>query len=98
MTSGHDRLLRYAFMRLARDFDARFGFLLKTGRVTKWYSGIGHEATTVPAGLVLESGDALCTLHRDIGAILSVYLIPARALPVSASGRRTAAVLSRSSF
>jgi 2-oxoisovalerate dehydrogenase E1 component len=78
MTTGRDRLLRYAFMRLARDFDARFEFLLKTGRVAKWYSEVGNEATTVPAGLALRPGDALCTLHRDLGAILPVYLDPAR--------------------
>jgi len=75
------RLLRYAFMKLARDFDSRFEALLLTGRVSKWYSEVGAEATTVPAGLALEAGDALCTLHRDLGAILAVYLDPARAFP-----------------
>jgi 2-oxoisovalerate dehydrogenase E1 component len=72
------RLLRYAYMKLTRDFDARFENLLLTGKVTKWYSEVGNEATTVPAGLALEPGDALCTLHRDLGAILGVYLDPAR--------------------
>lgn len=75
------RLLRYAYMKLARDFDARFEYLLKTGRVSKWYSEVGNEATTVPAGLALEPGDALCTLHRDLGAILAVYLDPVRTFP-----------------
>ncbi len=74
-------LLRYAVMKLARDFDARFESLLLTGRVSKWYSEVGNEATTVPAGLALEAGDVLCTLHRDLGAILAVYLDPARAFP-----------------
>ena len=76
-----ERLRRYAFMKLARDFDARFEALLLTGRISKWYSEIGNEATTVPAGLALGAGDALCTLHRDLGAILAVYLDPARAFP-----------------
>ncbi|HEX2641795.1 MAG TPA: hypothetical protein VHU81_02305, partial [Thermoanaerobaculia bacterium] len=75
------RRLRYAFMKLARDFDSRFEALLLTGRVSKWYSEVGNEATTIPAGLALEAGDALCTLHRDLGAILAVYLDPARAFP-----------------
>ncbi len=75
------RLLRYAFMKLTRDFDARFENLLKTGRVSKWYSEVGNEATTIPAGLALGAGDALCTLHRDLGAILPVYLDPARIFP-----------------
>jgi 2-oxoisovalerate dehydrogenase E1 component len=75
------RRLRYAFMKLTRDFDARFEALLLTGRVSKWYSGIGNEATTVAAGLALGAGDALCTLHRDLGAVLVRYLDPARTFP-----------------
>src|SRR5258706_11025375 len=75
------RLRRYAFMKLTRDFDARFESLLLTGRVSKWYSEVGNEATTVPAGLALESGDVVCSLHRDLGAILAVYLDPPRAFP-----------------
>ncbi|HEX4497756.1 MAG TPA: dehydrogenase E1 component subunit alpha/beta [Thermoanaerobaculia bacterium] len=86
------RLLRYAFMKLTRDLDSRFEALLLTGRVSKWYSEVGSEATTIPAGLALEAGDALCTLHRDLGAILAVYLDPARAFPGfgfgEADGRR----------
>ena len=68
-------------MKLTRDFDSRFEALLLTGRVSKWYSEVGNEATTIPAGLALGAGDALCTLHRDLGAILAVYLDPARAFP-----------------
>jgi 2-oxoisovalerate dehydrogenase E1 component len=68
-------------MLLTRELDARFENLLLTGRVAKWYSEVGNEATTVPAGLALEAGDTLCTLHRDLGAILAVYLDPARAFP-----------------
>jgi 2-oxoisovalerate dehydrogenase E1 component len=68
-------------MKLARDLDARFESLLLTGRISKWYSEIGNEGVTVPAGLSLESGDVLCSLHRDLGAILACYLDPARAFP-----------------
>lgn len=77
----HEQLRHYAFMLLARRFDGRFENLLLTGRVAKWYSEVGNEATTVAAGLCLESGDVLCTLHRDLGAILAVYLDAARAFP-----------------
>ncbi|HEX2254693.1 MAG TPA: dehydrogenase E1 component subunit alpha/beta [Thermoanaerobaculia bacterium] len=75
------RLLRYATMKLARDLDARFESLLLTGRISKWYSEVGNEATTVPAGLALAPGDVLCSLHRDLGAILAVYLDPERTFP-----------------
>lgn len=75
------RLRRYAYMKLARDFDSRFEALLLTGRVSKWYSEVGNEAATVAAGLALEPGDVLCSLHRDLGAILAVYLDPVRTFP-----------------
>ncbi|HEX6864171.1 MAG TPA: thiamine pyrophosphate-dependent enzyme, partial [Thermoanaerobaculia bacterium] len=78
---AQERRLRYAFMKLTRDFDSRFEALLLTGRVSKWYSEVGNEATTIPAGLALGAGDALCTLHRDLGAILAYYLDPARTFP-----------------
>lgn len=74
-------LLHYAYMRFARDLDLRFSAMLKTGRLAKWYSQIGSEATTVAAGLELEQGDVLCSLHRDLGAILAVYLDPSLAFP-----------------
>jgi 2-oxoisovalerate dehydrogenase E1 component len=79
--TARERLLRYAYMKLTRDFDSRFENLLLTGRISKWYSEVGNEATTIPAGLALEAGDALCSLHRDLGAILAVYLDPARVFP-----------------
>ena len=92
MKAAKTRLQRYAYMRLAREFDARFELMLKTGRITKWYSAIGNEGVTVPAGLALEAGDVLCSLHRDLGAILAYYLDPARAFPDfgfgAADGRR----------
>ncbi len=75
------RIQLLAFMQLTREFDSRFEKLLLTGRVSKWYSEVGNEATTVTAGMALEAGDALCTLHRDLGAILAHYLDPARTFP-----------------
>lgn len=75
------QLLRYALVKLTRELDSRFENLLLTGRVAKWYSEVGNEATTVPAGLALRAGDVLCTLHRDLGAILAQYLDPVRTFP-----------------
>ena len=81
MTDDRQRLLRYAYMRLAREVDSRFEKLLLSGRVAKWYSEVGNEATTVSAGLAIGRGDVLCTLHRDLGAILAYYLDPVRTFP-----------------
>ncbi|MEM6702538.1 MAG: hypothetical protein AAF690_07530, partial [Acidobacteriota bacterium] len=75
------RALTYAFMKLSRGFDERFEALRLAGRLAKWYSAIGNEATTVPVGLALREGDVLCSLHRDLGAILTYYLDPDRTFP-----------------
>lgn len=69
------------FMRLAREWDLRFERLVRVGSVSKWYSAVGNEATTVAAATAIEAGDALATLHRDSGAILRYYLDPARLFP-----------------
>ena len=53
-------------MKLTRDFDSRFEALLLTGRVSKWYSEVGGEATTVPAGLALEAGETLGSVVRQV--------------------------------
>ncbi len=81
MWTYRDAQLHYAWMKLARDLDARFESLLLTGRVAKWYSQVGNEATTVAAGMSLEFGDTLVSLHRDLGAILAIYLDPDRTFP-----------------
>jgi 2-oxoisovalerate dehydrogenase E1 component len=61
-------------MRLAREWDLRFENLLRTGSLGKWYSAVGNEATTVAAAACLRPGDALTTLHRDVGAIFAYRL------------------------
>ena len=63
-----------AFLRLSREWDLRFEKLFRQGGVSKWYSSVGNEATTVAAAAALEDGDALVTLHRDSGAVLRHYV------------------------
>jgi 2-oxoisovalerate dehydrogenase E1 component len=77
----------YLLLRLAREWDLRFENLFRTGSVKKWYSSVGNEALTVPAAAALEPGDAICTLHRDVGAILRHSLDVARLFPDLLSGR-----------
>ncbi len=84
------RRRRYAYMYLSRTLDARFESLRLSGRVAKWYSAIGNEAVTVPAGQWLDSRDVLCSLHRDLGAILCYYLDCARTFPECDFGRGAA--------
>ncbi len=75
------RLELHLFMRLTREWDLRFEKMFKTGALSKWYSSVGNEATTVAAASILKEGDALLTLHRDSGAILRHYLDPEQLFP-----------------
>ncbi len=41
--------------------------LLRQGRVSKWFSGIGQEAISVGVTLALSEGDSLFPMHRNLG-------------------------------
>ncbi len=75
------QLLRYAFMKLARDLDARFESCCSPAGSP---SGTARWATRRrpcrPAS-PSNAGDALCTLHRDLGAILRRLPRPRPHLP-----------------
>ncbi len=41
--------------------------LLRQGRISKWFSGIGQEAIAVGAALALEKDEWILPLHRNLG-------------------------------
>ena len=45
--------------------------LLRQGRVSKWFSGIGQEAIAVGATLALENDEYILPLHRNLGVFTS---------------------------
>ncbi len=71
----------HVLMRLSRAWDARFESMARAGRIGRWYSAVGNEATTIGAALCLDAGDALSTVHRDLGAVLATYLDVTRLAP-----------------
>ena len=77
------RVLRRAhfLMRLSRAWDARFEAMARVGRIGRWYSAVGNECTTVGTALALGANDAISTVHRDLGAVLTTYLDPTRLAP-----------------
>ncbi|RTZ90880.1 MAG: hypothetical protein DSY81_10840 [Bacillota bacterium] len=101
--SVHDSLREmHGYMRLAREWDLRFEKMFRTGALSKWYSSVGNEATTVAAACAIEAGDSLLTLHRDSGAILRHYLdiheILPGLVPQTSSGRKSVGGDSRQRF
>jgi 2-oxoisovalerate dehydrogenase E1 component len=45
--------------------------LLRQGKISKWFSGIGQEAIAVGATLALESDEWIMPLHRNLGVFTS---------------------------
>ena len=45
--------------------------LLRQGKISKWFAGIGQEAISVGATKALEEDDHILTLHRNLGVFTS---------------------------
>jgi 2-oxoisovalerate dehydrogenase E1 component len=45
--------------------------LLRQGKISKWFSGIGQEAISVAAALALQSDEWIMPLHRNLGVFTS---------------------------
>lgn len=45
--------------------------LLRQGKISKWFSGIGQEAISVGATIALEHDEWLFTMHRNLGVFTS---------------------------
>ncbi|HEY1022948.1 MAG TPA: thiamine pyrophosphate-dependent enzyme, partial [Flavisolibacter sp.] len=45
--------------------------LLRQGRISKWFSGIGQEAISVGATMALQPDEWIMPLHRNLGVFTS---------------------------
>ena len=50
-----------------RMIEEKMLILLRQGKVSKWFSGIGQEAISVGIGMALESDEYIMPLHRNLG-------------------------------
>ena len=79
MLAAHDAAaLRalYEALLLPRMIEEKMLRLLRQGRISKWFSGIGQEAVAVGATLALRDDDWILPLHRNLG------VFTARGLPL----------------
>lgn len=57
----------YKLILKPRVIEERMLKLLRQGRVSKWFSGIGQEAIAVGVTAALDMDEYLCPLHRNLG-------------------------------
>ena len=61
----------YRSMVLPRMIEDKMLVLLRQGKISKWFSGIGQEAISVGATLAMDSTEWIMPLHRNLGVFTS---------------------------
>jgi 2-oxoisovalerate dehydrogenase E1 component len=65
---SNDQLVHfYKSLLLPRMIEEKMLVLLRQGKISKWFSGIGQEAIAVGATLALEQDEWIMPLHRNLG-------------------------------
>src|SRR5215469_15951428 len=75
---SHEELVHlYQSLLLPRMIEEKMLILLRQGRISKWFSGIGQEAIAVGATLAMEKEEWILPLHRNLGVFTT------RGMPLS---------------
>ena len=77
----------YEAMLLPRMIEEKMLLLLRQGRITKWFSGIGQEAIAVGATMALEQAEIVFPMHRNLG-VFTTKGIPLHRLFCQWQGRQ----------
>lgn len=68
----NDQLIHlYRHLLWPRMIEEKMLVLLRQGRISKWFSGIGQEAIAVGATLALQEDEWIMPLHRNLGVFTS---------------------------
>jgi len=65
--SNEELIQLYQLILKPRVIEERMLKLLRQGRVSKWFSGIGQEAISVGVTAALDEDEYICPLHRNVG-------------------------------
>ena len=77
---SNDQLVEfYKKLLLPRMIEEKMLVLLRQGRISKWFSGIGQEAIAVGATLALQEDEWVMPLHRNLG-VFTTRNMPLRKL------------------
>ncbi|MGB2868758.1 MAG: dehydrogenase E1 component subunit alpha/beta [Bacteroidota bacterium] len=88
-THSDDTLLKlYRSLLLPRMIEEKMLLLLRQGKLSKWFSGIGQEAISVGCTVALQDSDYILPLHRNLGVFTSRN-IPLQKLFAQWEGKRS---------
>src|SRR5258705_11799076 len=65
--SGEQLIHIYHNLLWPRMIEEKMLLLLRQGKISKWFSGIGEEAIAVGATLALQEDEWIMPLHRNLG-------------------------------
>lgn len=65
--SDEELLKIYRAILLPRMIEEKMLIMLRSGKISKWFSGIGQEGIAVGATLALQNSDYILPLHRNLG-------------------------------
>jgi 2-oxoisovalerate dehydrogenase E1 component len=85
--SNEQLLVLYKNLLLPRMIEEKMLLLLRQGRVSKWFSGIGQEAISVGATLALDEDEYIMPLHRNL-AVFTCRKMPLDKLIRQWQGRK----------
>ena len=57
----------YYYLKLPRNIEEKMLLLLRHGKLSKWFSGIGQEAIAVGTTYALKKNDYILPMHRNLG-------------------------------
>ncbi len=69
--SDSELLDLYRGILLPRMIEDKMLILLRSGKISKWFSGIGQEGIAVGATMALQTEDYILPLHRNLGVFTS---------------------------
>src|SRR4028118_205276 len=77
--SREEQVMLYKNLLLSRMIEEKMLLLLRQGKISKWFSGIGQEAISVGVTSALEMDEWIMPLHRNLG-VFTTRNIPLRRL------------------
>lgn len=68
---NEDLISLYSNMLLSRMIEEKMLILLRQGKISKWFSGIGQEAISTGVSMALNDDEFILPMHRNLGVFTS---------------------------